>query len=301
MNQSVGLIGLGRIGQQLALNLLAAGTEVIGCDLAPRPRFVQAGGVLAATPRQVTANAQIIIQALPGADALREVLDGRDGLIESCGRDHVIADLGFYQVVAKRAAADRLRESGAILLDCQITGTPEMLARRAGSIFISGDAGAAGRCRPIFAAALDRHVFVSADFGAATTLKIANNLLVALNTAAAAEALALAVGRGIDPNIALEVMGNGAGQSQMFSQRAPLMVRRDYPGVSSTLRSFAVYLDAIEDELGRSKRNALLAKAALQIYRRALADGRGAEDMACVYEVVSTASSGRTEQAELWH
>jgi L-threonate 2-dehydrogenase len=292
MKQSVGLIGVGRIGQQLALNLLAAGTEVIGCDVAPRPLFIQAGGVLLATPRQVAAEAQIILQALPGPDALREVVDGRDGLIRGCGRDHVIADLGFYRIAAKRAAADRIREGGAILLDCQITGTPEMLARRAGNIFISGDPQAAERCRSTFAAALDRHTFVSAEFGDATLLKTANNLLVALNTAASAEALALAVGRGIDPNVALEVIGNGAGQSQMFSQRAPLMVRRDYPGTSSTLGSFEVYLDAIEDELGQSDQSAVLAKAALQIYRRALADGRGAEDMACVYEVVSALSLG---------
>jgi 3-hydroxyisobutyrate dehydrogenase-like beta-hydroxyacid dehydrogenase len=134
---------------------------------------------------------------------------------------------------------------------------------------------------------------VSAQFGAATRLKIANNLLVALNTVAAAEALALAVAQGIDPDVAIQVIAAGAGQSQMFTQRAPLMVRRDYPGTSSTLGGFEIYLDAIEEELGRTKGNATLARAALHIYRQALADGRGSQDIACVYEVVtSTLSSG---------
>ena len=98
-----------------------------------------------------------------------------------------------------------------------------MLVERRGVIFASGDRAAADRCTPIFAAAVARHFFVG-EFGAATRLKTANNLLVALNTAAAAkEALAIAVSAGIEPHLAIEVMGAGAGQSQTFAQRAPLM------------------------------------------------------------------------------
>jgi L-threonate 2-dehydrogenase len=299
--QPVGLIGMGRVGQQLALNLLAAGAEVIGCDVAPRRQFVEAGGTLVTTPRRVAEAARIILQSLPGPEALREVVDGGDGLAGSCGHEHVIADLSFYRLAEKQAAANRLLERGAILLDCQITGTPEMLARREGNIFISGDSAAAQRCRSVFGAAMDRYTFVSTEFGAATRLKIANNLLVALNTVAAAEALALAVDAGISPEIAIEVIGNGAGQSQMFAQRAPLMVRHDYPASSSTLGSFEIYLDGIEQALGQSNQAGALTKTALQIYRRAIAEGRGGQDMACVYEIVSAPSFGAEEAAEFRH
>lgn len=301
MTLPIGFIGLGRIGEQLALNLLSAGVEVVGCDLSPRPRFLEAGGRLVRTPRQVAQVAEIILQSLPGPEALREVIGGRDGLMQTCSSDHTVADLSFYRLADKKAAADRLRERGVILLDCQITGTPEMLACRAGTIFVSGDWAAAERCRKVFAAAVDRQTFISEEFGAATRFKTANNLLVALNTVAAAEALALALASGINPQTALEVIGNGAAQSQMFVQRAPLMVQRDYPGTSSTLGSFEIFLDSIEDDLNQTRQSAALTKTALQIYRQAMAAGRGAQDIACVYEIVAPSPMVADSAAALRH
>jgi 3-hydroxyisobutyrate dehydrogenase len=282
----VGLIGLGRIGGQLALNLLASGVTVFGFDVAAKPNFVAAGGRFLRSPAEVAETASLVLQSLPGVAALNAVIDGPDGLLQHCGPQHVIADLSTYPLTDKVAARDRLATRGACFLDCQITGSPEMLVERRGVIFASGDRPAAERCEPIFAAAVARHFFVG-PFGAATRLKTANNLLVALNTAATAEALALAVSAGIEPQLAIDVMGTGAGQSQMFAQRAPLMAKRSYEGKSSQLATFTVYLDLIEAELAESKLDAPLARAAVALYRQAIAGGFGANDMACVYELVA--------------
>jgi 3-hydroxyisobutyrate dehydrogenase len=281
----VGLIGLGRIGGQLAHNLLASGLEVLGFDLTAKPAFVAAGGKFLHSPAQVADGAAIILHALPNVAALDQVIDGADGIAGRCGPRHIIADLSTYPLIDKARARDRLAAQGACLLDCQITGSPEMLVERRGVIFASGDRAAAERCQPIFAAAVAKQLFVG-EFGAATKLKTANNLLVALNTAAAAEALALAAASGIDPQTAIDVMGQGAGQSQMFSQRAPLMAERRYDGSSSQLSSFTVYLDLIEAALADSSLDAPLAKAAVARYRQAIAVGFGACDMACVYEFI---------------
>jgi len=282
---AVGLIGLGRIGGQLALNLLASGLDVLGFDIAARPAFVAAGGRLLRSPAQVADGAAIILHSLPDVAALDQVIDDAGGLVGRCGPQHVIADLSTYPLADKLRARDRLAARGTCLLDCQITGSPEMLVERRGVIFASGDRAAAERCRPIFAAAVARQFFVGA-FGAATRLKTANNLLVALNTAAAAEALALAVASGIDPQVAIDVMGQGAAQSQMFSQRAPLMAERRYDGRSSQLSSFIIYLDLIDAALAESSLDAPLAKAAVARYRQAIAMGFGACDMACIYELI---------------
>jgi L-threonate 2-dehydrogenase len=281
----VGLIGLGRIGGQLALNLLASGHEVLGFDIAARPAFVAAGGKFLHSPAQVADGAAIILHSLPDVAALDQVIDGTDGLAGRCGPHHVIADLSTYPLADKIRARDRLAARGVCLLDCQITGSPEMLIERRGVIFASGDRVATERCEPIFAAAVARQFFVG-EFGAATRLKTANNLLVALNTAAAAEALALAIASGIDPRLAIDVMGQGAGQSQMFAQRAPLMAERRYDGKSSQLSSFTIYLDLIDAALADSPLDAPLAKAAVARYRQAIAMGFGACDMACVYELI---------------
>ena len=282
----VGLIGLGRIGGQLALNLLASGATVFGFDVVDKPSFVAAGGQFLRSPADVADAASIILHSLPSVAALNAVIDGPAGLLHHCGPQHVIADLSTYPLADKTAARDRLAARGACFLDCQITGSPEMLVERRGVIFASGDRAAAERCAPIFAAAVARNFFVG-EFGAATRLKTANNLLVALNTAAAAEALAIAVSAGIEPHLAIEVMGAGAGQSQMFAQRAPLMAERSYDGKSSQLATFTVYLDLIEAELRRSAIDAPLARAAVALYRQAIAAGFGANDMACIYELIA--------------
>jgi 3-hydroxyisobutyrate dehydrogenase len=282
----VGLIGLGRIGGQLALNLLASGAAVFGFDVVAKPAFATAGGQFLASPADVADAASIILHSLPNVDALNAVIDGPGGLLHRCGPQHVIADLSTYPLADKMVARDRLAPRGAHFLDCQITGSPEMLVERRGVIFASGDHAATKRCAPIFAAAVARNFFVG-EFGAATRLKTANNLLVVLNTAAAAEALALAVSAGIEPQLAIEVMGAGAGQSQMFAQRAPLMAERSYDGKSSQLATFTVYLDLIEAELRRSAVRAPLATAAVALYREAIAAGFGANDMASIYELIS--------------
>jgi len=267
--------------------LLASGAAVFGFDVVAKPAFVAAGGQFLASPAEVADAASIILHSLPSVSALNAVIDGPVGLLHRCGPQHVIADLSTYPLADKLAARDRLATRGAHFLDCQITGSPEMLVERRGVIFASGDHAAAKRCAPIFAAAVARNFFVG-EFGAATRLKTANNLLVALNTAAAAEALALAVSAGIEPQLAIEVMGAGAGQSQMFAQRAPLMAERSYDGKSSQLATFTVYLDLIEAELRRSAVHAPLATAAVALYRQAIAAGFGANDMASIYELIST-------------
>jgi 3-hydroxyisobutyrate dehydrogenase len=287
----VGLIGLGRIGGQLALNLLASGVTVFGFDVVDKPSFVAAGGQSLSSPADVADTTSVILHSLPNISALNVVIDGPDGLLHHCGPQHVIADLSTYPLNDKLGARDRLATRGACLLDCQITGSPEMLVERRGVIFASGDRAAAERCTPIFAAAVARNFFVG-EFGAATRLKTANNLLVALNTAAAAEALALAASAGIEPQLAIEVMGAGAGQSQMFAQRAPLMAERSYDGKSSQLATFTVYLDLIEAELQRSAVHAPLARAAVALYRQAITAGFGANDMACIYELIAPQGPG---------
>lgn len=288
MTTTVGLIGVGRIGSRLAANLLASGVDVVGFDIALKPEFASLGGRPVGSPAEIAAAAAIILHSLPDTVALRRVLDGADGLLAHCGRRHIVADLSTYPLQDKLKARDDVAKAGAVFLDCQITGSPEMLRERRGTIFISGDRVAADRCAPIFAAAVDRQFFLG-EFGAATKLKTANNLLVALNTAAAAEALAIAAQAGIDPELAAEVLGGGAGQSQMFTQRAPLMAKRRYPGESATLASFTVYLDLIDAALAELPVNTPLARAAGALYRQAIASGRDEQDMACIYELVNPA------------
>jgi 3-hydroxyisobutyrate dehydrogenase-like beta-hydroxyacid dehydrogenase len=87
----VGLIGLGRIGGQLALNLLASGATVFGFDVVAKPVFTTAGGQFLSSPADVADAASIILHSLPSVAALNAVIDGPAGLLHHCGPQHLSA------------------------------------------------------------------------------------------------------------------------------------------------------------------------------------------------------------------
>jgi 3-hydroxyisobutyrate dehydrogenase len=279
---TVGMIGLGRTGLPLAMNLLARGHRVLGFRRSGCPELVSAGGTPAASPREVAEGARLIVSCLPSAQALAETMEGEAGLRAGLGPEHVVLEVGSYPLEVKEAWRRRVSESGALLIDGEISGTPAMTAARQAVLLLAGEE---APCRALLPLALEMTdtAFHVGAFGAATRLKLVANHLVAVHTVAAAEALLLAERAGIAPQTALAVLQAGAGGSTMLSQRGGAMVARRFgepaPGPVSML---AGYFDAIA-ALGRDAAVPTpLFDAALELYRRAVADGRSQEDIACV-------------------
>ncbi len=143
--------------------------------------------------------------------------------------------------------------------------------------------------------------FVLGPFGAATKMKLINNLLSAVHPAAAAEAMALGVKAGFAPDLIAEVLASGSGRSKFLLSRAPLTMARRFGQSSGSLNLFAKYLDhipALADEVGGATP---LFDAARACFQTALAQGRGDEDIAVVFEVLEamTRRHGRTVVTKL--
>jgi putative dehydrogenase len=280
------MIGLGRTGLPIAHNLIARGHTVLGYRRSASDALVQAGGRSVRHPDEL-AEADVILSVLPSAGALDEVMTGARGLLAALAARHTVIELSSYPLAVKERYRDLLAERGATFLDGEISGTPAMTAARSSVFLLAGDP---ARCEAALAICRDatEHARYAGAFGAATKLKLVANLLVAVHTAAAAEAVLLIERAGLDVALAIDVLGLGAASSTMLRARAPSMAARRFvdpaPGPVAML---SAYLAPIEALAAAADSPTPLFTTAAELFHTALAEGRRDQDIACVIELLA--------------
>jgi L-threonate 2-dehydrogenase len=298
--ESVGFVGLGVMGSALSGHLLRAGYEVVGYDIAPRRLAEHAGrgGLPAASPAEVAAQVPVVVTSLPSAGALTEVTHGDDGVAAWGATGLIVLETSTLPIEVKQEARKFLGERGITLLDCPLSGTGEQARRGDVIAYLSGDDAAKQRAAPVVTA-MTRAYHDVGPFGNGSKMKFIANLLVTVHTMAAAEALLLARRAGLDLATVLEAVGDGAGTSRMFEIRGPLMAEERYPASSMPVALFGKDIQIITDFAGQLSAPTPLFSLASVFHRAALAQGRGDDDLACLYAVLSqlAAADGRTTGA----
>jgi putative dehydrogenase len=263
--RSVGLLGLGIMGSAMAANLMRAGYTVVGYDpvAACRRRHVRAGGIAAASIGEVAEAATVLIASLPSATALETVARAIEGR-------NIVIETSTLPIAAKEAARRRLAAAGATLLDCPLSGTGAQARAKDLVVYGSGDAAAWKRTLPVLRGFSRGQYF----------------LLVAIHNVSSAEAVILARRSGLDPALAVKVLGDGAGASRMLQVRGPLMARRSYRPATvtnETWRKDMKIIGAFVREVGSP---APLFNATKSIYKAALRQGYADADTAAACAVL---------------
>src|SRR2546425_2476511 len=215
----VGIVGLGLLGSAVAGRLRAAGRDVVGHDVVPERNraLVAIGGRAVASAAAVAAAADPVCVVLPSLAAVEEVVLGAGGLAATA-RGRTVVQMSTISPALTERLARECAARGVAFLDCPISGTSGMVARGDGIIFAGGDRAVYERWRPLLETILPRAVHVGTA-GQAMVLKLVANLLVALNSAAAAEALAMVERAGLDVPLALDVLKSSAATSRMLEVR----------------------------------------------------------------------------------
>ena len=290
--KKIGFIGLGNIGSPMSRNLLHAGFDVIGFDLVENSAFVAAGGRFAQSVQDVGREAEVIVQSLPTVDALESAITG---LLEVAREGQVVIDISGYPLDAKTEAADQLAQRGVAMLDCEISGLPFMVANRTAVIFQAGDEETVVANQDIFDGMADR-CFYLGEFGSATKMKLLANMMVAIHNSVAGEVLNLAARIGVDPETVIKVLGPSAGGSVTFSNKAPIMISRDFEGGAGPFRHMVHYLDRTSDMARQTGAATPLLDKTREYYQMAEEQGRGDQDIAAVIELLEAASKDPTTQ-----
>jgi 3-hydroxyisobutyrate dehydrogenase-like beta-hydroxyacid dehydrogenase len=278
----IGIVGLGKIGFPVAKNLIESGHEVIGYRRSPMNDFVAIGGRVAASPAEIGADCDIIFSCMPGVEALRGIIEGEGGLLESAREGQIITELGSHPVAEKEAFVAPLAAKGAIFLDGEVSGTPGMVATRKANIFLSGPREAVDRIAPAVKGISDVSVYLGA-FGGATKVKLANNILVALDIAGAAQAIAFGLKLGVDKELLLSALVTGSGSSMQLGIRGPWMIERKFLPLQGPAPALKYYLEQARATAEGSGIQTDLIDCLLGIYERAI-PLIGARDVAAILE-----------------
>jgi 3-hydroxyisobutyrate dehydrogenase-like beta-hydroxyacid dehydrogenase len=279
----VGVVGLGLMGGPIARHIHEQGFETGGFDVdAGKRSAAEAYGVRGFEALADLLDwSDVVLTSLPSAAAALSVADDLAGI---GGRSRLLVELSTLSLDDKREVARRVERAGHVALDCPISGTGAQAQVRDLVVFASGEPTGVARAMPILQA-FSRSAEAVGPFGSGTTLKLIANLLVAIHNVATAEAIAVGVEAGLDPNRVVELIAPGAGGSRIFSLRGPMMARETFEPATMKLSVWAKDMAVIGEFVHRLGCATPLFDATAPIYQAALADGLGEQDTAAVFKV----------------
>jgi 3-hydroxyisobutyrate dehydrogenase len=281
-----GVIGLGSMGLGVARTLLQKGFTVFAYDVRPQVlrEFAREGGHACASPAEVGSNAPVVVVLVVNAQQTYEAVLGAKGAAASMAPGSVvIASATVAPAVAEDLGA-QLKARGLLMLDAPVSGGAARAAAGQLSIMASGEREAFSRAQRVLDA-ISAKVYRLGDApGMGSKVKMINQLLAGVHIAASAEAMALGIRAGVDPNVLYEVISNSAGSSWMFQNRVPHILAGDYTPLSA-VNIFVKDLGIVLDAARASTFPLPLTATAHQMFLMAGAHGLGYEDDAAVVKV----------------
>ena len=286
LTQAVGVIGLGSMGFGVAHALLNAGFQVHACDVRSEvlDRFAALGGLIARTPAQLAEKVEAVIVLVVDARQMDTVLFGEHGAAAAMRKGAVIISSATVAPAYAVQLGERLKAMGLLNIDAPVSGGSAKAAEGQLSVMGAGSAQAFEKCQAIFDAIAAKLYRLGDAPGQGSTVKMINQLLAGVHIAASAEAMALGIKAGADPDMLYEVICNSAGSSWMFQNRVPHILAGDYTP-HSAVNIFIKDLGIVLDTARREAFPLPLSSAAHQMFLMAAAAGHGAEDDAAVVKI----------------
>jgi len=229
---TVAFIGLGIMGGPMAANLVEAGFEVAGYNRSPEPvkRLVDAGGRGAESVADAVRGADVIVTMVPDSPDVEDVTGGDDGIFANAGKDALYIDMSTIRPDVAVRVAEAGRGAGLRVLDAPVSGGEAGAIEGSLSIMVGGEAADFEAAKPVLEAVGKTIVHVG-PAGSGQTVKAANQLIVAVNIEAVAEAVVFLEAYGVDTEAALEVLGGGLAGSTVLNRKGANMLSREFaPG-----------------------------------------------------------------------
>ena len=279
---NVAFIGLGKMGSPMAARLLQAGHKVYAFNRS-RPAvdaLAKQGAYPTASAAEAAANGEVVLTALPTPQTVEDVYRQ---LAVGARRGQIYADHSTVSLGLNRRCAELLAARGAQFLDAPVSGGPAGAQAGTLTVMVGGDKAAFEAALPVFQA-FGKNIRLCGGTGAGQAVKLVNQLLVGVHTAAIAEAAVLGARLGADPKTVLEVIGTSFGGSTMMTRNLPRFISRDFSAATS-VRLLLKDLGIIHDEAKSGNVPLLLGAIAEQRFLEAFGRGFADEDMAALVKL----------------
>jgi 2-hydroxy-3-oxopropionate reductase len=228
---TIGFIGLGIMGKPMALNLIKGGhTLFLNSRSGVPAELTAAGGKACDSAKAVAQQADVIILMVPDTPDVEKVLFGPNGVSEGLNKGKLVIDMSSISPIATKDFARRINALGCDYLDAPVSGGEVGAKNAALTIMIGGPQAAFDRAKPIFEQ-LGKNITLVGGNGDGQTCKVANQIIVALNIEAAAEALLFAAKAGADPAKVRQALMGGFAASRVLEVHGERMIKRTFePG-----------------------------------------------------------------------
>lgn len=229
----IGFIGLGIMGKPMAKNLINAGYELWVNNLQPEPvEELAAMGAKAASQQEIGGNCDLILTMLPNSPQVKQVMLGenQDGVAYHMKPGSVFIDMSSINPVASKEIAGILAEKGIDMLDAPVSGGEPKAIDGTLSFMVGGKQEVFDRFKPVLEK-MGASVVRCGEVGAGNTTKLANQIIVACNIQAVAEAFTLAQKAGVEPQLVFAAIRGGLAGSTVMDAKGPMMMEgNDKPG-----------------------------------------------------------------------
>jgi 2-hydroxy-3-oxopropionate reductase len=288
MQGPIGFIGLGIMGRPMARNLLKAGFSLVVHNRSQGAvaELTAAGAEAAGSPEEVARKAEVVILMLPNSPDVELVALGPRGLLGGVRAGQTVVDMSTISPIVSQKVGAALAEKGVRMLDAPVSGGEKGAIEGALSIMVGGEARVFEEVRPVLQA-MGKTITHLGPLGAGGFTKLANQIIVAVNLTALAEALTLAVKAGLDIELTLKALAGGLAGSRCLDQKAPNYLAHEFkPGFKIDLhyKDLGLIMDA-----ARTLGVPLVATAAVQELFGALrARGGGGLDHSGIITLVES-------------
>ena len=227
----IGLIGLGIMGKPMAKNMLKAGYDLTVNDLNQAAvDEIVACGAKAATNNEIGEQCDLVMTMVPNSPQVKAVMLGEDGVAAHMRPGTTFIDMSSINPVASKEIAAELAKKNIEMLDAPVSGGEPKAIDGTLSFMLGGKQEVFDRFKPVLES-MGASVVLCGDVGAGNTTKLANQIVVACNIQAVAEALTLAKKAGVDPELVFQAIKGGLAGSTVMNAKAPMMIEgNDKPG-----------------------------------------------------------------------
>lgn len=283
---NVGFIGLGIMGRPMAANLIAAGHTLYLASRSGVPSEFAGKAQACASGKEVAQAADVIITMVPDTPHVAEALFGANGVAAGLSEGKLVIDMSSIAPIATREFAKKINALGCDYLDAPVSGGEVGAKNATLTIMVGGPDAAFERARPLFEA-MGKNITLVGGNGDGQVCKVANQIIVALNIEAVAEALVFASKAGADPARVRQALMGGFAASRVLEVHGERMIKRTFnPGFRIELhqKDLNLALSAAQS-LGVSLPN---TSSALQLFNGCVAQGGAGWDHSAMVRALET-------------
>jgi len=284
--KKIGIIGLGMLGNAVALHLLDSGFEVTVYNRT-KEKTIQArekGAKVVTSPKEVAENSKLIITVVKDAAAVKEISFEKDGIIEGKHEKLIVADMSTIDPSESKNISRKFQEHNIHKLDIPVMGGPNVAITGDLVMMASGNKESFDYCKNVFEKIANK-VFFLGESGVAHSVKLAMNLQITMLALALSEGIILVKKANADPKIFLEILNSTYFKTGMSEKKAFKMIdgkfdatftlanlKKDISTITSTAKSLGIELPMI--------------KKAEEVYENAIREGFGEMDYTGIIEYI---------------